>query len=206
LLIRPSHIAPFLIRCFSQNQHCGHRRRVCTGLMRHYLGNDLRLSPPPFLLTRGMLVRPSARALVTRSRPAHRRLPRLASTSVRAVKIAVITGAADAYLLATAPTLILPIGPLTHRAHRFTNHWTNSCSARITCRRILPIRHRTEGPGADRESIPGPSPQSALHVRIANIHQRHHAPCGAISASLIDTLGKKDPQSSTAVITNARPD
>jgi hypothetical protein len=38
--------------------------------MRHYLPIRLRVSPPPRLLTRGVLVRATARALITRARPA----------------------------------------------------------------------------------------------------------------------------------------
>ena len=70
----------------------------------------------------------------------------------RAVDVAVVTVAADAYLLRTAPATVQPIGLLAclHAAH--TRHWTKPRITGIKARRACAYaRERVEGPGFFQE-------------------------------------------------------
>jgi hypothetical protein len=83
--------------------------------MRHYLRIGLRLTAAPRLLTRGVLMRPTARTLISGPRTPKRRLPRLLGAPLGAVHMPVIAIAADAHLHSTARTHVLPVAPLAHR-------------------------------------------------------------------------------------------
>jgi hypothetical protein len=141
-------------------------------MMRHYLRIALRVPASPRLLTRGVLMRTAARALITHTRPAKRRPSRRSSAPVGAVHMAVIAIAADADLHPAAPTRILPVALLPHRTPHLTKQWTNPCSARITARRISPARHRTEGPGSDRQILA----RAFISICVAQKNSGHRQP------------------------------
>jgi hypothetical protein len=167
------HIAGHLTRGGYESGHCERCRALCTALMRHYWRSRLRLPAPPGPLPRRVFMRATARALIARAGSAQRGVPRLTRAALGAINIAVIASAADAHRHPAAPTRILPVGLLPHRTPHLKKQWTNSCSARITARRIGPIQAPHRRPGVrPRKSSPGPSSSFALCNSIANISHR----------------------------------
>jgi len=69
------------------------------------------------------------------------------------------------------------------RAPHSTNQWTNPCRARITATRILLARHRTEGPGADREIFT----RAFTSIRVAHKNNEQSQPTRAPAARSAST-------------------
>jgi hypothetical protein len=101
--------------------------------MRHFLC----LAFTPHALPVGMPSRSELAQLIVFGGAAPRLAPADLRALTRAVDVAVVTVAADAYLLGTAPATVQPIGLLAclHASH--TQHWTKpritGIKARRTC-------------------------------------------------------------------------
>ena len=184
-----NHIARLLARCLYENRHCERSRARCTAVMRHYLRIGSRMPASPSLLTRSVLMRPAAGVLIPGARTAKRCGPRLLSAPLGAVHVAMIAIAADAHLHPAARARILPVALRSRRTQHATQQWTNPCSARITLRRISPARHRTEGPGSDRQIFTRAFISIRVAQRIADISSRTAQPRRDRFAD-INTLGK----------------
>ena len=116
--------------------------------MRHFVC----LAFTPHALPVGMPRRSALAQLVVFGGAARRLAPTDLRALTRAVDVAVVTVAADAHLLRTAPATVQPIGLLAclHAPH--TQHWTKPRITGIKARRTCAYaRERVEGPGFFQE-------------------------------------------------------